>query len=264
MLRAQHTVLLHLYHHRRYIWRNAWNDLRYRYAGTGIGVFWNLIHPLVEILLYTIVFSIMFSKRTDEISYRFYVTVGILTWYSFSEVLQRGSHAFLDNTCYLKRLAIPSEIFVTKSALISTFLLFLYYLLFLPISMMLGNSVGWEWLLLPLLLVLLQGLAFGIALVLANLQILFPDIQEIVRAFLQLWRWTLPIIYPERILPEALRRWLFLNPPYIFMRSIRRLVLESTFPGWNGWIIMIVWLSMVLYVGTLIHYKLQVEVRDAL
>lgn len=258
------SLLTHLYKHRRYIWHNALNDLRYRYAGTGMGIFWNLIHPLVEILIYTVIFSLVFPERTRGISYRLYLTTGILTWRCFSELIQRGSNALLEHVRYLKRINLPSEIFVAKIALTSTLMLMLYYLLFLPISALVGNPVSWKLVFLPVFLVMLQSLAFGMALSLANLQVLFPDIKEIISAFMPLWRWTLPLIYPETILPESIRRWLFLNPPHIFIRSIRCLALEQQLPNLHDWILLSMWLLLMLGVGTYINQKLRTEVKDAL
>jgi lipopolysaccharide transport system permease protein len=94
--------------------------------------------------------------------------------------------------------------------------------------------------------------------------VLFPDIKEILSAFIPLWRWTLPLIYPETVLPEAVRRWLFLNPPHIFIRSIRQLVLEQRLPLIYDWIIMSVWLWCLVWIGTIVHRKLQSEMKDNL
>ncbi len=122
----------------------------------------------------------------------------------------------------------------------------------------------WKLLLLPIFLVLLQGVALGMALILAHLRVLFPDVKEMLQAFITLWRWTLPVIYPEEVLPESLRRWLFLNPPYVFLRSIRALILEHTLPEWQDWLIMGTWLSLLLGIGTVITHKLQHDVRESL
>jgi lipopolysaccharide transport system permease protein len=61
-----------------------------------------------------------------------------------------------------------------------------------------------------------------------------------------------------------MRRWLFLNPPYIFIRSIRQLVLEQQLPAIYDWIIMSLWLGCVVWIGTIVHKKLQSEVKDIL
>ena len=84
----------------------------------------------------------------------------------------------------------------------------------LPISVCFGNRLDWQIIALPGFLLALQLLAFGMALALAHLRALFPDVEQILQAVMPLWMWTLPIIYPETVIPLSLRSWLWLNPPY--------------------------------------------------
>jgi len=66
-----------LYHHRKYIVQNAWNDLRHRYAGSGMGVIWNVISPLAQILVFSLIFTkIMMIKLpgvTSEFAFPLFV-----------------------------------------------------------------------------------------------------------------------------------------------------------------------------------------------
>ena len=227
----KYSLVRNLYQYRCYIWRNAWNELRYRYAGTGMGIFWNVIHPLVTIALYTLIFSWIFPQRVRGGAYVLHLTSGLLAWRAFTDTIQRGSNAFIENARYLKRLAIPLEVFIAKTALASTFVFLIYYLLLIVVTLVLGNSIGRTMFLLPVFLVFLQSLAFGMALILADFRTLIPDIQEMIQAFLPLWLWTLPVIYPESIVPQALRPWLYVNPPYVFLRAIRAVIFASKRTG---------------------------------
>ena len=235
--------------YRRYIWRNAWNELRYHYAGTGMGIFWNVIHPLVTILLYTLIFSWIFPQRAKGGGYVLHLTSGLLAWRAFTDTIQRGSNAFIEHARYLKRLAIPPQVFVAKICVTGTLMLFLYYLLLLPISMWLGNDLGWSVIAFPGVLLALQLLAFGLALALAHLRALFPDVEQIVQAILPLWMWTLPVVYPETVIPPSLRAWLWLNPPYAFLRAIREAALDRQWPALKNWGAMAIWLFCSLGVG---------------
>ena len=257
--------LLHkLYTHRHYIAYNAWYELRFRYAGTGIGIFWNLIHPLAEIIIYTIVFSLLISQGVREESYALYLTSGLLPWRTFADAIFQGSNAFSQNATYLKRLAIPTEIFVAKVALTSLFLLGLYLIFMIPLSFLFGGQLGFSIILLPILAILLHGFALGIELVLANLQVLFPDVRQILQFLVPLWSWTMPIIYPEQVIPSNLKLFLYFNPPYPFLESIRNIILYNRFPSILVWIIMGLWTLLFLSLGSWVNYKLKDEVRDVI
>lgn len=257
-------LLTNLYKYRRYIQYNAWYELRYRYAGTSMGILWNLINPLCEILIYTVVFSLLFSKGVRGNSYALYITTGILPWRTFVETISQGSSAFIQNSMYLKRLAIPAEIFVAKVALTSLFLLYIYLGLILPINLIFGKHIGGGVLFLPILALLFQGLAFGLGLALANLQTLFPDIKQILQFLLPLWSWTMPIYYPDAIIPKNILPWLYLNPPFAFIESARNLILENQMPGINVWAIMVAWICFFMWLGATVNRQLQNEVRDTI
>ncbi len=84
----------------------------------------------------------------------------------------------------------------------------------------------------------------------ANLQVLFEDVNEFVHHFIQLWRWTMPIMYTLDVFPEQYHIWLRLNPPYIFIDAIRNIILNNSLPGGTDWLIMLSWLTVI---GTLRH-----------
>lgn len=260
----QSLLFHHLYQYRRYICYNAWNELQFRYAGTGMGIFWNLIHPVCEIVIYTIVFSLLISRHTQGYSYALYLTSGLLPWRTFSDAIAQGGNAFTQNATYLKRLAIPPEIFVAKVSVTSLLLLGIYLVLLLPLSALFGGQLGFSILILPLLAILLHGLGFGMALILANLQTLFPDIRQILQFLIPLWSWTMPIFYPDTVIPQSIQPWLYLNPPYAFIQSIRYIILENRLPGIQTWLIMTAWVTVFLWLGMIVNETLQDDVRDVI
>ena len=259
-----YLIVKNLYKYRRYIFYNAWYQLRYRYAGTGIGILWNIVNPLCEILIYTFVFSLLLSRGARGSSYALYLMAGLLPWRTFVETITQGSNAFVQNSIYLRRLAIPSEVFVAKVTLTSLFLLFIYLALVLPVGVLLGENLGFGILLLPVLAVLLHGLGFGMGLILANLQTLFPDVKQILQFLIPLWSWVIPIFYPDSVIPKIIFPWLYLIPPYAFIKSVRNLILENKMPGLYVWLIMIGWLCLFVWLGNAMNQALQDEIKDVI
>jgi ABC-type polysaccharide/polyol phosphate export permease len=257
----------HLYTHRHYIWKAAWNDLRYRYAGTELGVFWHVINPLLEVLIYTVVFTRVLVVRAggeQEAFFVLFLCVGLFPWLSFAETILQGSDAFLQNANYLRRLALPAEIFVAKNVLTSTLSLYISLILLLLLSLLLDKPLSWSWLTLPAVALLLQCLAFGFALTLATLRVFFRDVGEVLRALMQLWKWTMPIIYPEALVPERFQPWLVLNPPYVFIQAIRSVLLEQRFPPLAAWATMFAWIFLSILLAAVVMQKLRSEIKDKL
>jgi len=262
-------MILNLYRHRNYIVRNAWSDLRLRYAGSGMGIFWNVIIPLAQILIYTVVFSRLMSFRSpgmasNRYAFVLYLCSGLFPWIAFSRSITRGSNALLVNARHLKMLPIPEEIFVAQSAMADTFSLLIYLVLLVVAGLLVGQPLGWPSLLLPLVAVLFQGLAFGIGLLLSSLRVFFRDIGQALGIATQLWMWTLPIIYVESILPENLQSLLTFNPPYIYITSFRDLFLHNRIPPLATWGGMVAWAAGFALLGSIVLHKLRPELRDAL
>src|SRR3954452_13647317 len=101
-------MVVPLLKYRRLIWQHAIADLRHRYAGTGLGVVWNLLHPLALIAIYSVVFSTVLQSRVagpdnHPIPYPLYLCAGLLPWLAFAECVTRGTSAFAENAAYLKK-----------------------------------------------------------------------------------------------------------------------------------------------------------------
>lgn len=257
-----------LVQYRSFIWRHARADLRHRYAGTGMGVAWNVIHPLAVIAVYSIVFTRIFPKPLSEgsgkLPYTFYLCAGFFPWLAFSDCVTRGCNSFLANATYLKKLPIPEQVFVAQNAAASTLSLTINLVLLLAMAFVLGWPPGWTWLLLPVPIVLLQTLGFGVGLFLGTLNVFFRDIAEWVGIALQLIFWTVPIVYtidsPPHWAAIALK-WHPLMPP---LAAIRDLFLRRTLPPNSYWIGMIAWPMVVSLLAYLVLRKLRPEIRDVI
>lgn len=260
-------MLKNIIQYRTYIFGTFLADLRFRYSGTALGFFWFILTPLLETTIYAVVFSQLISVRSSggrDISYVVYLISGLFPFMAFSQVINRGSNAIKANAIYVRRSLIPAEVFVFKEAMLAGFSLFIYLIFFVPVSLFAGNTITWFVLLWPVFSILLSLLGFGIAQSLANLRILFPDLGEIIPVLLQLWRWTLPIMFTDKGFPDWLRAIMSLNPPYHFIQSFRDILIEHTLPNVQAWILMAFWIIFFLWISQFIAQKLRSEVKDLL
>ncbi len=260
-------MLKNIYLYRRYVLASFWTDLRYRYAGTALGFFWVILNPVLEVIIYAVVFSQLVSVRSgggEGISYTLFLTSGLFPYLAFSQMISRGSSAIKSNALYMRRSLVPAEVFVFKEALLSGFSFLIYLILLLPISLIAGNPLTWRILLMPVSAVFLLLLGFGMAIPLANLRILFPDLGEVIPVILQLWRWTLPIMFSDDNFPDWLRRLMSLNPPYYFIRSFRDVLIEHRLPSFEAWLSIGFWIVCFLIISQMISRQLRNEVKDLL
>jgi len=261
-------MVISIWRYRKFIWENAWRELWYRYAGSSIGFLWNIVNPLFQILLYTLVFSEIMQVRICNIpsvfGFAIYLCAGLIPWIGFSETVIRCTDSFVENANYLKKLAIPEQVFVARDAGSSFLSLVIGMTLLICISAVLGHYPAWSWLTLPAILLLLQGFGFGLGLILGLLNIFFRDTSQALGLFLQLWFWATPIVYTENILSARLQSLLVLNPVYPFIDALHTVIVDNGLPSGYEWTSMLCLAAGPPLLGYFVLKRLRAEIRDIL
>ncbi len=257
-------MIINLYRHRSYIWRTAWSDVRNRYAGAGLGAVWNILQPLTMILIFTIVFSSVLKQATLKVPYAVYLCSAMLPWNAFAECVNRGTQAFVTNAPYLRKLPIPEQVFVAQTALSSAFGLAISYVVLVVFAICLGHMPSWHWLLLPIPMTLLMGVAFGIGMALGTLNAFIRDVGQIVPVLLQVGCWLCPIVYLRSNLPPEIQGWVPYNPLYPFLQGIRDLFIDRAIPSADMWLQMLGWTILSAGLGYFVLRRLRPELRDVI
>lgn len=252
--------------YRGLIWRRALLDLRLKYAAADLGVLWNILHPILLVLVYTFVFTYVLQRgRADAgVPYWLFLCSGLLPWVAFSECVMQGANGFQRAAPYLRRLAVPEEVFIAERALAATLGLAISFVVLLVVALFYGLTPSWHWALLPLALVLLQALGFGIGLTLGTLCVFFRDIPPALPLLLRVGMWTAPVLYPASFIPERVRHFTLAHPVTPYMNAIRDLFLYHTLPAWWLWAMCLGWVVVSVVVGSLVLRALRCEIRDVL
>ena len=260
------TALRDFSSHRDLLWNFVVRDFKSRYAGSLIGIFWNVIHPLTLIVIYIVVFSRLMGARlpgaSDAYGYSIYLCAGLLPWNAFAEAISRSTTVFLDQAHLLKKVSFPKKLLggaVVLSSLINFLIGYSIFFLFLVLT---GHHIGLASLVLPGLLILQFIFAFGLGLFLSTLNVFFRDIAQFTGVGLQFWFWLTPIVYLEEVLPRIARGLLHLNPFYYFVKGYHTVILHNVPPPWPL-IGMASFLSLAALVGgSLVFFQLKDEIVD--
>lgn len=259
-------MIKELFAYRKYILNNAWGELKYRYAGSTLGVFWNILNPLFQILVYTLVFSnIMLAKLPGVNStgaFAVYLCSGLLGWLSFSECLTRGTNAFIENSTFLKKLPIPEHVFVAQITLSSLFSAAISYSVLAVFVFIIGFDFTVAWVLVPLIIICLQMFGFGLALLFSTINVFFRDISQLMGIFTSVWMWLTPIVYAREILPDEYKGLTLYNPVYPYISSLQDVIIYHRFPQFSQWIGMLSIAVTSIVLGYLVLSKLRGELRD--
>ena len=260
--------MIELWRHRRWIWDSSLSDLRHRYAGSGLGVFWNLVNPIITLAVYVFIFSRVMIPRfsaaqPSTVSFPLYLIAGLLPWITFAEGLVRTTQSLLLNAVHLKKVAIPELVFVATAVVSGTLSMLIAVALLPGLALLLGEETTWTWLLLPVIVIIWQMFGFGVGLALSTVNVFFRDVSQILVVALQIWMWSLPIVYFEDLLPATYRSVLPFNPVYPFMTALRGSVM-GTSPSFSTWAAMLCWALVAVAAGFTVVSRLRSEIRDVL
>lgn len=225
-----------LWEYRDFIIGNVKRDLQLRHSNTVLGVFWLVIHPLVMIAIYTIIFSKVMHSRLpsggNELTYGIYICTGIIFWGLFTDITSRLINVFLSNSNMIKKINFPKSallIILIISSLVNFCIIFLMFYAFLLIS---GNSPGIQILYVAPILLIQILFSLGLGLYLGVLNIFFRDIGQFFGVVLQVWFWVTPIVYPMDVLPGIAKEFISLNPMAILIMGYQQIIVYKTQPDW--------------------------------
>ncbi|WIY82638.1 ABC transporter permease [Propionimicrobium sp. PCR01-08-3] len=217
-------------------------DLKSKFKGTALGWVWSLVVPLASLGIYTVIFGGLFQMEPPGIASRhegvgifaIWLFAGLTVWSFFQNSVNAGISGLLGAGGLLQKVYFPAYSPVLGACLAVGVQSAIEMGILLAALLVLGN-VGWTWLLVPLLLVLLMIFTASISVMLAVWNVHVRDLAHLVGVFLQLMFYATPIIYNPEIVPEVVfglpaRRLVTSMPVAEFIGLFRSLLYELN-PG---------------------------------
>jgi len=207
--------LRHLFRYRALIRSLVARDLKARYRGSVLGFFWSFVNPLLLLLIYSFVFTVVMpGARPQELQpFALFMFCGILPWSWFSASLLEGSNSLIAGSNLIKKVLFPAEVLPITSVL-ANLVHFCFGLPILGLFLLLydtqASPVKLVWL--PVIVAIQLLLTTGLALLAAALTVLFRDVRDLLANLLTFMFFATPIIYPISLAPASVQPYLNLNP----------------------------------------------------
>lgn len=221
--------------HNRYMVQNFLRrDLMSRVHGSYLGIYWLLLQPMFQFVLYFLVFGVIFSAGAD-VGYAIYLFTGVIVFASMAEATSQCCQIVVDNGNLVKKVAFPSETLPVTSSAVSLVIYFVGALLALVVGLCAGVlQPGWTLLAWPLVLFVQFSMTLGIGLLLANAYVFVRDVAQLWRIALMAWQFLSPVFWMPSMVESKLPAWGVtllhtLNPAYPLIMA-HRLVLGGTDP----------------------------------
>ncbi len=252
-------------------------ELKARYRGSVLGIFWSFGNPLLLLLVYSAVFKYFVGKDNAVQPYALFLFCGLLPWTWFASSLNESAGSLIAGGNLIKKVLFPAEVLPIVSVLanmvhfllaLPILALFLLYYAFVgagpvaagvqaPHVALHAAELMW----LPVVILVQLVLTTGLALFLSALTVHFRDVRDILSNLLTFWFFATPIIYPWQSVP-GLKAWLDLNPFTHLAVSYQEILFypDNAF-GHRAWLLALAAASVVVFLA---GYWVFDRLRDSL
>lgn len=204
-------TIAELYAYREMIFSLVHRDLKGRYKGSILGFFWTFLNPLLQLAVYTTVFSVIL--RSDIEKYYLFLFVALVPWIFFSTSVSGGASCIIAQQNMIKKIYFPREV-IPISFVTSQFVnMLLSLLVVLAVIIFSGHGINLTAIFyLPLIMIIEYTLALGMAMITSAVTVYVRDLEYLLGIITMAWQFLTPIMYSIEIVPESVLPIFNLNP----------------------------------------------------
>ena len=253
--------LKEMYEYREMIFSLVKKDLRGRYKGSMLGFMWTFINPLLQLLVFTLVFSIIMRANYEQ--YYLFLFVALVPWMFFGSSVQDGSTCIMRESNMVKKIYFPREVIpisTVTSAFINMILTFVVVFIVLIFS---GRGINLIALLyLPVVMIVEYILCLGIGLIVSALTVYLRDLQYILGIVVMALQYMTPVMYGVDMVenanvPQILKTIFNLNPMTPIINIYRQILYYKEIPDLSTLLVAIITGVVFVILGAIIFRRLQ-------
>jgi ABC-2 type transport system permease protein len=172
-------------------------ELRARYQGSVLGLFWSYVQPAVRFAAYYFVIGYVFGLTREMTNFAIHIFAGMVMVHYFTETFTSGTRSIVRNRGILQKLPLPREMFPVSSMLVSAYHTFPQVVILLVGVLIAGWDPSWYDLAAGVLgFAIIAVFGMALALIFSAANVFFRDFQNIVATFTIFVMWSAPMIYP--------------------------------------------------------------------
>lgn len=245
-----------IYTYREMIFSLVKRDLKGRYKGSALGFLWTFLNPLFQLVVFTLVFSIIMRAGIDD--YYLFLFVALIPWIFFSTSLTGGASCIMTQQDLVKKIYFPREV-LPISYVTSQFvnMLFSFIVVFIVLIFARYTLNPLAILCLPVVMIVEYILALGLTMIMSSITVYLRDIEYILGIVTMAWQYMTPVMYSIDMVPEKVR-WLFLfNPMTYVIEAYRDILYYGNVPNFGTLLSAIIIGIVSLVVGWVVFERLQ-------
>ena len=241
-------------------------DFIERYSGSSLGFAWSFIYPLINILIYMIIFGSLMGARLPGTSsvwgYGVYLIAGLIPWTAFTNTVTRASTVFLDKKNIISKIRVDLPTLPLFIVLSETITFCVTFVIFLCILLITGYVFTPLLLFIPVIYLIQQVFAYALGFFLAMFVVFLRDLKEVVAIVFQVWFWFTPIVYVFDIVPSIAQQVLIWNPMLAVVSGYHDIFVYQRMPSFFYLSLVLIGSIALIVLDYVIFKKLEKDIRD--
>ena len=251
--------LAQLWQRRHFIWTDARHRVATQNSRNHLGSVWLVLRPMLDALLYFVVFGLILNMSRDVDNFAAYVVIGILMFRSTMRSISQGTSTLLSGRSMIRAFSFPRAS-LPLSAELRDMLQMQYTIGVVLVMIMLippHELPRISWLLIIPIYLLQFVLNLGINLAVSRLGFLVPDISQLMTVVGRFLMYGSGVIFPiERFLDNPMINAIVqLNPVYQMIAMYRQVLMDGGVPPLESWLILTAWSLGLLLFGFLFFWR---------
>lgn len=225
---------------RELVWQMTKREVIGRYRGSVMGLAWSFFNPVLMLIVYTFVFSVVFKARwgsgaeESKADFAIILFVGMIVHGLFAECINRAPSLILSNVNYVKKVVFPLEILTWVAMGSALFHALVSLVVLMAAQLIINLTVPWTAIFFPVVILPLLVATMGFAWFLAATGVFVRDIGQITGIITTVMLFLAPVFYPVSALPKEYQILLLINPLTLVIEQARQVLIWGTMPNWSG------------------------------
>lgn len=238
-------------------------DLKGRYKGSVLGFLWTFINPLLQLGVYTMVFSMILRNPIKD--YYLHLFVALIPWIFFSASVSGGASCIWSQKEIVKKIYFPREV-LPISYVTSQFVNMLFsFIVVFAVLIVTGKGINpLAVLCLPVIMLVEYLLALGTAFISSSVTVYLRDTEYILGIITMAWQFLTPVMYSVDMIPQSLLPIFYLNPMTPIIVAYRDILYYKKIPDFETLIHAYVLGIALMMIGIIVFSKLKKHFAEEL
>lgn len=247
----------------------AKNDMKNRFAGSYLGVFWAFVQPIITILLYWFVFQVgLRSGDIGDTPFVLWLMAGLIPWFFFQEAVMNATNCFIEYNYLVKKVVFNIDILPVVKIVSALFIHAFFIVVLLVVYSVFGYFPGVIVVQLLYYTFCMIAFALGIAYLTSALAVFLKDISQFMGVLMQIGVWVTPIMWNVETmdLADSLKFIFKINPMFYVVQGYRETLISHNW-FWESPVLTIYFWVVVLLmyvIGTTVYKRLKPHFADSL